>query len=156
MIRTNIRINIRIKNIRIFEYIRHTLVGVEEKSPVEVPTVLWNDPKDWFRADPSVQQMKQSIQPGFSSANHYVPETFLETTDLDGVNSECMVLNSSESSPEYSHITFVLCHSNVSAFTEAKGSNSRLILIQPLACSLAFKAIRGLPTRLPGPKDQAY
>ena len=29
MIRTNIRINIRIKNIRIFKYIRHTLVQMD-------------------------------------------------------------------------------------------------------------------------------
>ena len=46
--------------------------------PAEKPTVLGNDPKDGVRADTSIQQVKQSIHPGFSSTNHHIPETFLK------------------------------------------------------------------------------
>ena len=49
-------------------------------SPVVIPTVLGNDPKDRVRADTGIKQLKESIQPSFSSTNHHIPEPFLETT----------------------------------------------------------------------------
>ena len=56
-------------------------------SPVEIPTVLGNDPQDRVLADTGVKQLKDSIQPSFSSPNHHIPESFLETTQPDGKNS---------------------------------------------------------------------
>ena len=49
-------------------------------SPVEIPTVLGNDPQDRVLADTGVKQLEERIQPSFSSPNHHIPETFLETT----------------------------------------------------------------------------
>ena len=49
------------------------------QSPVIIPTVLGNDPKDGVGANSSVKELKQGVHPSFSSAYHHIPESFLQT-----------------------------------------------------------------------------
>ena len=59
-------------------FLRVQVIG----SPVVIPTVLGNDPKDRVGADTSVKELKQSVHPSFSSANHHIPESFLQTKTI--------------------------------------------------------------------------
>ena len=73
-------------------------------SPVKVPTVLGNDPEDWFLADTGVKQLEESVQSSFASTNHNIPEMFLETNFMGLMKKEVDPIKVSLNKSSNSHL----------------------------------------------------
>ena len=73
-------------------------------SPVKVPTVLGNDPEDWFLADTGVKQLEESVQSSFASTNHNIPEMFLETNFMGLTKKEVDPIKVSLNKSSNSHL----------------------------------------------------